>query len=70
MASRCPSLHGGCSLAVSSSVGLASLASWVVLSGCRVLTPDCCFYNPFLGSIRGGTGQEANLMLQTPVRFC
>ncbi|MQM09452.1 hypothetical protein Taro_042326 [Colocasia esculenta] len=27
----------------------------VVLSGCLVQTPDCCFGNPFLGAVRGGT---------------
>ncbi|MQL79281.1 hypothetical protein Taro_011714 [Colocasia esculenta] len=32
-----------------------------VLSGCRVLTPDCCFDNPFLGAIRGGTGRCSSL---------
>ncbi|MQL91530.1 hypothetical protein Taro_024144 [Colocasia esculenta] len=26
-----------------------------VLSGCLVQTPDCCFGNPFLGTVRGGT---------------
>ncbi|MQL89753.1 hypothetical protein Taro_022337, partial [Colocasia esculenta] len=33
--SRCPSLHGGCSLAVSSAVGLVGLALWTVFSGFR-----------------------------------
>ncbi|MQL91506.1 hypothetical protein Taro_024121, partial [Colocasia esculenta] len=26
-----------------------------VLSGCLVQAPNCCFSNPFLGAIRGGT---------------
>ncbi|MQM08605.1 hypothetical protein Taro_041462 [Colocasia esculenta] len=49
MVSRFPSLHGGYSLAVSSSVGL-------VLSGCLVQAPNYCFSNLFLGVVRGGTG--------------
>ncbi|MQM21163.1 hypothetical protein Taro_054196, partial [Colocasia esculenta] len=28
-------------------------------SRCQVLTPDCCFYNPFLGAVCGGTGGRA-----------
>ncbi|MQM21408.1 hypothetical protein Taro_054448 [Colocasia esculenta] len=29
--------------------------------GCRVLTPDCCFGNPFLGAVHGGTGRSGML---------
>ncbi|MQL82655.1 hypothetical protein Taro_015135 [Colocasia esculenta] len=34
---------------------------FAVPSGCRVLTPDCCFGNPFLGAVRGGTGRCSSL---------
>ncbi|MQM15455.1 hypothetical protein Taro_048399 [Colocasia esculenta] len=27
----------------------------VSTSGCLVLAPNCCFGNPFLGAVRGGT---------------
>ncbi|MQL72368.1 hypothetical protein Taro_004721 [Colocasia esculenta] len=62
-------MHGGCSLAVSSSVDfirwprgpcLVVSILWVFL-GCRVLTPDCCFSNPFLGAVRGGTNRCSSL---------
>ncbi|MQL94780.1 hypothetical protein Taro_027442, partial [Colocasia esculenta] len=52
---------------MSSSVGLVGFASWAVfsalrvLSGCLVRAPDCCFGNPFLGAVRGGTGVCSSL---------
>ncbi|MQM14421.1 hypothetical protein Taro_047352, partial [Colocasia esculenta] len=48
----------GSSLA-SASIGvptaLAVVSALRVLSGCLVQTPDCCFSNPFLGAVHGGT---------------
>ncbi|MQM10670.1 hypothetical protein Taro_043568 [Colocasia esculenta] len=32
-----------------------------VLSGCLVRAPNCCFGNPFLGAVRGGTGVCSSL---------
>ncbi|MQL76313.1 hypothetical protein Taro_008707 [Colocasia esculenta] len=48
-----------CLLAVYSSMGLVSLASWAVFSGFRF----CGFCNPFLGTVRGGTGVCSSLTL-------
>ncbi|MQM16665.1 hypothetical protein Taro_049623 [Colocasia esculenta] len=39
-----------------SEIGFLVALACTVLSGCLVQAPNCCFGNPFLGAVRGGTG--------------
>ncbi|MQM13209.1 hypothetical protein Taro_046135, partial [Colocasia esculenta] len=65
LCSRCPGLHGGCSLAVSRFLGLCRLALWAMCSGFHFAgslgAPNCCFGNLFLGAVCGGTGRCSSL---------